>query len=72
MALDEPREDDEILEDDGLRFLMDRQLFEISKPIRIDFEETETGGAFNISSTIVQNNCSIAENPDKCYASCSL
>lgn len=72
MALDEPREGDEILEDAGLRFLMDRQLFEISKPIRIDFEETETGGEFNISSTIVQNNCSIAENPDACYASCSI
>lgn len=72
MALDEPRDSDEVLNDDGLTFLIDSPLFALAKPIRVDFEATEKGEEFTISSTIAENNCSIAEHPDACYASCSI
>ena len=72
MALDEPRESDEIFDDNGLVFLIDQQLFEIAKPIRIDFEGSGRDGAFTISSSISDNNSSIAEDPGACYASCSI
>jgi len=72
MALDEPRDTDQILDDEDLTFLMDRPLFEIAKPIRIDYESTETGGEYTISCAIAENNCSIAEDPSACHASCSI
>ncbi|MBN1842283.1 MAG: hypothetical protein JW883_08395 [Deltaproteobacteria bacterium] len=72
MALDEPQEDDEVFDNNGLTFLVDRQLFDIAKPIRIDFTRTDTGGEFTISSTIFENNCSLAEDPSSCHASCSM
>ena len=72
MALDEPQEDDEVFDNNGLTFLVDRQLFEIAKPIRVDFTTTDTGGEFTISSTILENNCSLAEDPGSCHPSCSM
>lgn len=72
MALDEPRESDETFDDDGLVFVVDRQLFEIASPMHVDFEPNETGGEFSVSSTIFENKCSIAEDPSACYVACAI
>ena len=37
MALDEPREDDSTFEIDGFRYIVNNDLLEKAKPIRIDF-----------------------------------
>jgi len=72
MALDEPRGTDETINDEGLIFLVDKQLFEIARPFRIDFELTETGGEFSISCTLFENNCSIVEDPNACQVACAI
>jgi len=72
MALDEPRDTDETINDEGLTFLVDKQLFEMAKPFRIDFESTETGGEFSISCPLFENTCCIAENPSACQVACAI
>ena len=52
MALDEPLEDDEILEDNGMTSLINKDLFEQAKPINIDFTESAMGSGFSISSSM--------------------
>ena len=52
MALDEPRENDEVIKDDGITYLIEKQLFEDVKPINIDFTETAMGSGFSISSNL--------------------
>lgn len=52
MGLDEPSENDEIIKDKGVTFLIDKMLLEHAKPISVDFIETETGSGFSISSSL--------------------
>lgn len=49
MTLDEPHEDDETFRVEGLTFLINKQLFEEVKPVKIDFVETPAGEGFTIS-----------------------
>jgi Fe-S cluster assembly iron-binding protein IscA len=72
MALDESQEDDEIFDKDGLTFLIDRPLFAIAKPIRVDFTVTHQGGEFAISSAILENTCALAKDIHSCQSSCSI
>ena len=51
LALDEPKENDEIIQVDGLKFLVDKQLWAVAAPIKIDV--TYTG--FTIDSAIPLN-----------------
>lgn len=50
MALDEPKEDDEVFQNNGMTYLVNKELFEQSKPINVDFVESEHGSGFSISS----------------------
>lgn len=50
MALDEPEENDEKFEKDGLSFVINKQLLEDIKPVKVDFLETDNGSGFYISS----------------------
>ena len=52
MALDGPQEDDEIFDNDGITYVINRQLFESVKPIHVDFISTYTGSGFSISSSL--------------------
>jgi Fe-S cluster assembly iron-binding protein IscA len=63
MALDEPLEDDEILKDNGMTYLINKELFEQAKPINIDFTESAMGSGFSISSSM--------KDGDACGGSCS-
>jgi len=52
MALDEPKEDDEILKDNGITYLVNKGLFKQVKPINVDFLESAMGSGFSISSNL--------------------
>ncbi|NLA75911.1 MAG: hypothetical protein GX846_10660 [Deltaproteobacteria bacterium] len=52
MALDEPTENDEIIKDNGVSYLIDKNLLEQVKPINVDFVDGPRGSGFSISSNL--------------------
>jgi len=50
MALDEPGENDEIIETEGFTFLIEKPLLAEAKPIKVDYVVTPQGEGFIISS----------------------
>jgi iron-sulfur cluster assembly protein len=54
MALDEPKEDDEIVKNDGITFLINKQLLERVKPLTVDFVESVYGSGFSIASSLAR------------------
>jgi Fe-S cluster assembly iron-binding protein IscA len=52
LALDEPRDEDEVIKDNGITYLIEKQLFEEVKPINIDFVSTAMGSGFSIASNL--------------------
>ena len=56
MALDEPKDSDEIIEDNGIKYLIDKNLYEEVKPINVDFVESAMGSGFSIMSNLAKGN----------------
>ena len=54
MALDELQANDEVFEDQGVTYLVDKELFEKVKPIAVEFIETPHGGGFRLTSALSQ------------------
>jgi iron-sulfur cluster assembly protein len=52
MALDEPDENDEIFKENGITFLINRDLFEIAKPINLDYVTSRMGAGFKLTSSL--------------------
>ena len=52
MALDESRQDDEVFEDRGVTYLVDKELFEKVKPIAVEFVTTPRGSGFKLTSSL--------------------
>ena len=52
MALDEATESDETFESGGYTFLIEKQLLEQAKPIKVDYVTTPQGEGFMISSNM--------------------
>lgn len=52
MALDEPLASDEVIENNGITFLVDKVLLEEAKPIQVDFITTPNGSGFKLTSPI--------------------
>jgi Fe-S cluster assembly iron-binding protein IscA len=52
MALDEPGENDFTYADDGVRFAIEKDLFERVKPIRVDYVESARGSGFTLDSNL--------------------
>ena len=50
MALDEPKDDDEIVKDNGITYLVNKELYGKAKPINVDFVESAGGAGFTITS----------------------
>ena len=63
MALDEPKDNDEIIEDNGVTYLIEKGLYEDVKPINVDFIEAAMGSGFSITSNLSKG--------DACGGSCS-
>ena len=51
MALDEPGKDDEIFDEKGTKFIIDKDIFNQAKPITVDFIETPQGSGFKLTSS---------------------
>jgi Fe-S cluster assembly iron-binding protein IscA len=52
MALDESKPNDEIFEDRGVTYLVEKELFEKVKPIAVEFITTARGGGFKLTSSL--------------------
>lgn len=52
MALDEPKENDEVVQNDGITYMINKDLFEQVKPISVDFVESAYGSGFAINSNL--------------------
>ncbi|MDD5344650.1 MAG: hypothetical protein PHW12_09550 [Smithella sp.] len=65
MALDEPNNGDEVFEEKGTKFVVEKDIFNQAKPINVDFISTPQGDGFKINSSL-----SPAEGSG-CGSSCS-
>jgi Fe-S cluster assembly iron-binding protein IscA len=63
MALDEPQENDEVIGDNGITYLIEKALLEKAQPIVVDFIETDRGSGFKLTSNLVLES--------SCGSSCS-
>ncbi len=70
MARDEPQDGDTNLQIEGLNFVIDKQLYDIAEPIRIDSELLDNKEVISLSSAISENFCSVAKDPSSCTAFC--
>lgn len=52
MALDDPKENDQVFTQDGLTFLVDKELLKAAKQISIDFVESPGGSGFAVTSAL--------------------
>ena len=52
MALDEPKNDDEVIDEKGTKFVIEKDLFSQANPINIDFITTPQGAGFKLTSSL--------------------
>jgi HesB-like selenoprotein len=52
MALDEPGNADEVFEEKGTKFIIDKDIYNQAKPINVDFVDTPHGAGFKINSSL--------------------
>jgi Fe-S cluster assembly iron-binding protein IscA len=52
MVLDEPDDTDEIIENNGIRFVIEKNLLEDAKPISVDYASSVGRGGFTIKSNL--------------------
>jgi iron-sulfur cluster assembly protein len=52
MALDEPKDNDEVIKDNEITYLIEKDLFDRVKPINIDFIDSAMGSGFSITSNM--------------------
>jgi iron-sulfur cluster assembly protein len=52
MALDEPRDEDEVIEEKGTKFVIEKDIFNQAQPINIDFISTPQGAGFKLTSSL--------------------
>ena len=64
MALDESKENDEVFDDKGLTYVVEKSLYDNAKPIKIDYVTSPMGEGFNIAS-------SMKMDASSCGGSCS-
>ena len=56
MALDEPKDNDEMFEENGVNYLIEKELFNRIQPINIDFVDSAMGSGFSITSAMSKGN----------------
>jgi len=65
MALDESNESDETFKINGLTFMIEKELLEMVKPVKIDFIETPRGAGY-----IIESSLKAADGCGGCAGSC--
>ena len=59
MALDEPQENDQVFNEKGVNFIINKGLFDEAKPISVEFVQSAMGEGFKVESEFSrkQNGC---------------
>ncbi len=57
MALDEPKEKDEIIEENGFKFLIDKELSQNMSKVNIDYSSVWYRKGFKITSNLESGRC---------------
>ncbi len=52
MALDEPKDEDQMIDEKGIKFVIDKDLLNQAQPISVDFIETPRGSGFQLTSAL--------------------
>lgn len=52
MALDEQGNDDEVFDEKGTKFVIEKDIFNQAKPINVDFIDTPHGSGFKLTSSL--------------------
>jgi len=52
MALDEPKDDDQVFDEQGIKFLIEKELFDQVKPVSVDYIDTARGSGFKVTSSL--------------------
>ena len=52
MALDEPGKDDEVFDEKGTKFVIEKDIFNQAKPINVDYVESPQGSGFRVTSSL--------------------
>ena len=55
MALDEQKEDDEVITDKGVTFIIDKELYNRVKPIHIEYTHSTLGDGYTLKSELMKN-----------------
>ena len=55
MALDEQKEDDEVLKDRGVTFVVEKALFDRVKPIRVGYTHSTLGSGYTLESELLKD-----------------
>lgn len=63
MALDEQTDNDTVIEEKGVTFLIEKELLEEVKPIQVDFVTSPLGSGFRLTSSLASSG--------SCGGSCS-
>jgi len=56
MALDEPNANDEVIKNNNITYLIEKDLYNQVKPINIDFIDSSMGSGFSITSKLSMGN----------------
>ena len=65
MALDESNDSDETFKVNGLTFMIEKELYEMVKPVKVDFIETPRGAGY-----IIESSLKAADGCGGCAGSC--
>jgi len=74
LALDEPKEDDQVFTEKGVTFLIEKSVFDETKPINIDYGRNAMGGGYTLKSNLMKPNgaeCECDNICGTCYPHCS-
>jgi Fe-S cluster assembly iron-binding protein IscA len=52
LALDEPKEADEVFDRDGVKFVIDKGLLGETQPVTLDYISSDRGSGFQIKSAL--------------------
>ncbi|HOF58019.1 MAG TPA: hypothetical protein PLA81_07175 [Syntrophorhabdaceae bacterium] len=55
MAFDDPKDDDQIITERGITFIIEKTLFDRAKPINIDYVESVLGPGFVLKSELFKD-----------------
>ena len=70
MALDDQKEDDEVIAEGGATFLVEKSLLERVKPIRIGYTHSTLGSGFTIDSELMKDMKGVNVGCHEIYGSC--